>query len=92
MSDDRSIHDELRITCADALELITDYLDDALSPRDLEDFLAHLSGCQACTVYVGQFKLTIQLAPRIRDEVDVDPQSVERLVAEFKRRRGQDSS
>lgn len=92
MSDDRSIHDELRITCADALELITDYLDDALPPRDLEDFTTHLRGCQACTVYVGQFQQTIQLAPLVRDDVGVDPDAIERLVNEFARRRGDEGS
>lgn len=87
MSDDRSIHDELRITCADALELITEYLDDALAPRDLDDFTTHLRGCQACTVYVEQFQQTIQLAPLVREDVEVDSESVDRLVAEFARRR-----
>lgn len=92
MSDDRSIHDQLRITCADAVERVTDYLDDALASRDLEDFTVHLQGCQACTVYLGQIRQTIELAPTARDEVQVDRATLERLLTEFDRRRGRDDS
>lgn len=92
MSDDRSTHDELRISCADAVELVTDYFDDALTPRDLEDFTVHLRGCQACTVYVGQIEQTIALAPTARDDVSVDTSMLDRLLAEFEQRRGHDKS
>ena len=58
---DGFIDNLLRIRCSDAVELVTDYLDDALDDRDLADFETHLEQCEGCTVFVDQIKMTITL-------------------------------
>ena len=48
MNDDDKffVDNELRITCADAVELVTDFLDEALSADDRANFETHLSLCE----------------------------------------------
>ena len=47
------------LACSELVELVTDYLDDALSNGDRARFEAHIAGCDDCTVYVVQFRETI---------------------------------
>lgn len=49
------------IHCVDLVELITDYLDESLSPADIERFDDHVEDCEACRVYIDQIKMTITL-------------------------------
>ena len=37
--------------CRELVELITDYLEDCLSPVDRARFEAHLADCEACRTY-----------------------------------------
>ncbi len=76
----------LRVSCADAVQLITDYLDDALSRSDLEMFETHLSLCEACTVYFDQMKMTIRLTGSAGNDVEVMPANFDALVEELARR------
>jgi len=55
--------------CRDVVELMTDYLEDALSPDDRRRFEEHLSRCDGCTEYLEQLRTTSKLAPRIGDDV-----------------------
>ena len=66
------------IVCQQAVELVTDYLEGALSQRDRVRFEAHLRGCPHCTEYLAQMRVTIAaagrieaaaLAPEVRDEL-----------------------
>ena len=83
MTDDEEfLRNELRITCADAVELVTDYLDDALSAADLADFETHLSLCEGCQVFVDQLRHTITLTSDSRDTtVHVEPANMTDLLA-----------
>lgn len=76
------IRNQLRITCVDALELMTEFLDRALSAEDQERFRAHLDGCEACAVYLDQLRLTVQITGTLRgqDEYQVDQSTMEDLV------------
>ncbi len=49
------------IHCVDLVEIVTDYLDGALSPEDLERFDHHVEDCEACSVYIDQIKMTVTL-------------------------------
>ena len=40
---------EPALTCAQVVELVTDYLEGGLSEADRARFEAHLSGCDGCT-------------------------------------------
>jgi predicted anti-sigma-YlaC factor YlaD len=85
MTDDRTfVQNELRISCADAIELVTDFLDDALSHDDLTNFEAHLSLCEGCRVYVDQLRRTITIVAESRDTaVQLAPANFDELVALF---------
>lgn len=90
MSDPDRIRESLEISCADALELMTDHLEGALSAADAERFRGHLAGCQPCSVYLDQLRQTIRISSGEADdaELGVDSERVERLVELFRRERG----
>ena len=56
------------MTCQELVELVTDYLEGALAPVEAERFEAHISGCDACTIYLEQMRLTIAALGRIPPE------------------------
>ena len=87
MTDDWTfVENELRISCADAIELVTDFLDEALSRDDLTNFEAHLSLCEGCRVYVDQLRRTITIIAESRDTaVQLAPANFDQLAALFTR-------
>ena len=89
MSDEQPFVDnELRITCADAIELMTDYLDDALSAADLDDFQTHLGLCEGCQAYLDQIDKTITLVSGTKETtVSVLPNDFDALLDAFDARR-----
>jgi anti-sigma factor RsiW len=52
------------LACRELVELVTDYLEDALPAAERERFEAHLAECEACDTYVEQVRATIRLAGR----------------------------
>jgi len=48
-----------QLVCQQVVELVTDYLDGALSRRDTRRFEGHLRGCPNCTAYLEQMRVTI---------------------------------
>ena len=73
--------------CQELVEVITDYLDDALSATDRARFEAHLGDCDACRDYVDQFRQTISLVGRLEPE-QLSPQTSEQLLSAFRDWRG----
>jgi anti-sigma factor RsiW len=71
------------LACREVVELVTDYLEGALDGRDRERFERHLGGCDGCTAYLEQMRLTLRLAGRLEPEA-VNPVFRERLVAAFR--------
>ena len=51
--------------CREVVELMTDYLEDALSPDDRARFEAHIAGCDGCTAYLEQLRKTIRITGRM---------------------------
>lgn len=56
------------IVCRDAVELVTDYLEGALSRRDRKRFERHLAGCPHCTEYLAQMRATAAISGRLDPE------------------------
>lgn len=54
--------------CQELVEVLTDYLDGALSERDRARLEAHLEECEACTAYLEEFRMLINTAGRIEPE------------------------
>jgi anti-sigma factor RsiW len=65
------------MACAELVELVTAYLDDALTPADRAGFEAHLAACDDCSVFVAQFRETIAALAALPAE----PPSVETQTA-----------
>ena len=85
--DDGFVRNELRITCADAVELVTHYLDDALVEADLADFETHLSLCEGCQVFLDQVRQTVTLVGTTADTtIDVLPANFDALVGALEER------
>jgi predicted anti-sigma-YlaC factor YlaD len=71
------------LACREVVELVTDYLEGALGERDRERFERHLGGCDGCTAYLDQMRLTLRLAGRLEPDA-IDPVFRGRLVAAFR--------
>jgi predicted anti-sigma-YlaC factor YlaD len=68
-----SILDRIRrrpapIPCQELVELVTDYLEGTLPARDQARLDAHLSACEACTMYIEQMKETLRIMGAIEPE------------------------
>jgi len=61
MNDDES-------TCAEVVELVSDYLDGNLPAPEAERVADHLSGCPGCTAYFEQVRATTAGLGRVTTE------------------------
>jgi predicted anti-sigma-YlaC factor YlaD len=76
-------------TCRDMSELVTDYLERALSIRKRLDMWWHLARCEACRHYYDQMRRTIGLLRRI-PPTRPDTTTEDGVVAAARRQRGHD--
>lgn len=76
-----------QLVCQQVVELVTDYLEGSLSRAERRRFEAHLAGCEHCTEYLAQMRLTIRLTGGLRSE-DLSPQMREEFTALYRRWRG----
>jgi Putative zinc-finger len=56
------------LTCAQLVELVTEYLERALAPCERTAFDAHLAKCGGCVTYLGQLHATIELTGRLGED------------------------
>jgi anti-sigma factor RsiW len=71
------------LTCAEVVELVTEYLEDGLLPEDRERFEEHLGVCDLCVTYLEQMRETIARTGQLRAE-SLDPQLHDALVDAFR--------
>jgi anti-sigma factor RsiW len=62
------VRKEESLTCQELVELVTEYLDDALPPGDRGRFEEHLMTCAACRTHLTQVQETIRVLGRISPE------------------------
>ena len=74
---------EPELTCAEVVELVTDYLEGRLPERERDRFDAHLTACDGCTAYLEQMRATIALSGRV-PAPDLSPDLKERLLEAFR--------
>ncbi len=74
---------EPEITCREVVEIVTAYLEDALSPADRSRFEEHVAGCDGCTNYLGQVRETIRLTGSLTEE-QVPPELRRALLGAFR--------
>ena len=72
------------MVCQQAVELVTDYLEGALSRRDRRRFESHLAACPNCTAYLEQIRITIALTGAVEPD-DLTPEAREELGELFRR-------
>ena len=72
------------VVCRRAVELVTDYLEGALSRRERARFEAHLAECPHCTEYLAEMRRTLDVLGRIEPE-SLDPEVRDELVALYRR-------
>jgi anti-sigma factor RsiW len=71
------------IVCQQAVELVTDYLEGALSRTDRRRFERHLAGCPHCTEYLAQVRRTIELTGSVTPD-DLTPQVQDEFIALYR--------
>jgi len=79
------LHSHEHVSCQEVVELVTDYLEGALSPEQATLFEQHLNFCDGCDWYVDQMRATIATVGRIEEE-DVPTDVRDKLLAAFRDR------
>jgi anti-sigma factor RsiW len=80
MSLTRNVNDD--ITCEELVELVTEYLEGALTPAARERIELHLAGCEGCRAHVAQVRAVLRVAGALPPERLSDGAEDE-LVAAF---------
>ena len=71
------------ITCAELVELVTDYFEGALAPQLVERFEEHLVLCDGCSTHVQQMRETIRLTGCLTED-DPDQVLARQLLSVFR--------
>ena len=78
------------VVCQQAVELVTDYLEGALSRADRRRYETHLAGCPHCTEYLAQMRKTIELTGTLTPD-DLTPQMQDDFIALYRQWRADDN-
>ena len=70
------------MTCRQVVELMTDYLEGALSATDRARFEEHIAGCDGCRAYLAQLATTSRVLRTLADE-PIPPELEADLVKTF---------
>ncbi|KUN41085.1 anti-sigma factor [Streptomyces longwoodensis] len=60
------------MNCDEFVELVTEFLDGALSEEDEHRFVGHLAECSKCELYLDQFRQTIATTGELTPEAISD--------------------
>ena len=71
------------IVCSEIVELVTDYLEGALSRQERERFEEHIGFCDWCLTYFEQMRDTIATVGTLR-EADAPAGLEDRLLTTFR--------
>jgi anti-sigma factor RsiW len=71
------------LMCQEFVELVTDYLEGALSRRDRRRVERHLAACHGCTAYLEQMRLAIRATAEL-PPVPAEPEVREHLLQMFR--------
>jgi len=71
------------LTCREFVDVLTDYLEDAVEPSARAEIERHIVICRGCSTYAEQMRITIRLLGRIagegEDDVDGDARDTQLL-------------
>jgi len=72
-----------QLSCRELVELVTDYLEGALSEEERLRFDEHTGRCQGCRVYVEQLRETILVVGRLSED-SLSPDAERELLEAFR--------
>lgn len=81
--------DPNELPCKEVVELVTDYLEQALLPEMRTRVDEHLAECPGCTIYYEQVRQTIAALRRVTEE-SMFPETREELLQKFRQLRGEE--
>jgi anti-sigma factor RsiW len=71
------------VNCDEFVELVTAYLDGALTPSDEQRFVEHLAECDGCDRYLEQIRTTVGALGALPTQ-GLAPDARDRLLAAFR--------
>jgi anti-sigma factor RsiW len=71
------------LTCQELVELVTEYLEDALSPVDRDRFEEHIALCPMCRTHLAQLRVTVRALGELHER-DIDPGVLAEMRASFR--------
>jgi anti-sigma factor RsiW len=77
------------LACQQVVELVSDYLEGALSRSDRRRFESHLRDCPNCTAYLEQMRATIRATGTLHAD-DLSPEVQREFVELFREWRTED--
>jgi anti-sigma factor RsiW len=72
---------ERGLTCHEVIDLLSNYLEDALPPDERRRVDEHLALCDGCETYLEQIRETIRLSGGLTEEQVPEEEKVALLVA-----------
>jgi len=75
------------LACHELVELVTDYLENALSPLERARLELHLDQCAGCREYLAQMRQTIQAVGQLGVD-SIEPAMRDRLLQVFREWQG----
>jgi anti-sigma factor RsiW len=72
------------LVCKEVVELVTDYLEGTMAPRERARFESHIADCPNCRRYLAQMRITLDVLGRIEAEA-VAPEAMDELVELYRR-------
>jgi anti-sigma factor RsiW len=78
------------VSCKEAVELVTDYLEGTLSGRERRKFEKHLRACDGCSAYLDQVRAVQVATGRVGPE-DLDTATLDGLVQLFREHQGDET-
>ena len=76
-------HSPLHISCQEVVELVSDYVEQALPAGEAAVFEQHLNFCDGCVWYVDQVRKTMAVVGELRVE-DVPEETKAKLMTAFR--------
>ena len=74
---------EAMVSCRELVELVTDYLEGALSPAERLRFERHLAICPPCRGFFAQMRETLRVTGRLTEE-SLSPETRAGLLDAFR--------
>jgi predicted anti-sigma-YlaC factor YlaD len=71
------------LNCQEVVELVTDYLEQALLPETQAQFEQHIEECPGCNTYLEQVQKTIMMLRKLTEQ-QAFPETKQELLEKFR--------